>query len=35
MMRLNEVLGDHIKEEFEVHFSSKDHVYEKLLKKFP
>lgn len=35
MMRLNEVLGDYIKEEFEVHFSSKDHVYEKLLKKFP
>jgi len=35
MMRLNEVLGDHIKEEFEVHFSSKEHVYEKLLKKFP
>ena len=35
MMRLNEILGDHIKEEFEVHFSSKDHVYEKLLKKFP
>jgi len=35
MMRLNEVLGDHIKEKFEVHFSSKDHVYEKLLKKFP
>ena len=35
MMRLNEVLGDHIKEEFEVHFSSKDHVYEKLLKRFP
>jgi len=35
MMRLNEVLGDHIKEEFEVHFSSKDHVYQKLLKKFP
>ena len=35
MMRLNEVLGDHIKEDFEVHFSSKDHVYEKLLKKFP
>ncbi len=35
MMRLNEVLGDHIKEEFEVHFSSKDHVYEKLLEKFP
>ncbi len=35
MMRLNGVLKDHIKEEFEVHFSSKDHVYEKLLKKFP
>ena len=35
MMRLNEVLGDYIKEEFEVHFSSKEHVYEKLLKKFP
>lgn len=35
MMRLNEVLGDHIKEKFEVHFSSKDHVYEKLLDKFP
>ena len=35
MMRLNEVLGDYIKENFEVHFSSKDHVYEKLLKKFP
>jgi hypothetical protein len=35
MMRLNEVLADYIKEEFEVHFSSKDHVYEKLLKKFP
>jgi hypothetical protein len=35
MMRLNEVLGDHIKEKFEVHFSSKDDVYEKLLKKFP
>ena len=35
MMRLNDVLSDHIKEKFEVHFSSKDHVYEKLLKKFP
>lgn len=34
MMRLNEVLGDFIKE-FEIHFSSKDHVYEKLLEKFP
>lgn len=35
MMRLNEVLGEYIKEKFEIHFSSKDHVYEKLLKKFP
>jgi hypothetical protein len=35
MMRLNESLGDHIKDKFEVHFSSKDHVYEKLRKKFP
>ena len=34
-MRLNDVLGYHVKEEFEIHFSSKDHVYEKLLKKFP
>ena len=29
------MLGDFIKEDFEVHFSSKDHVYEKLLRKFP
>ena len=35
MMRLNEALEDHVKEKFDVHFSSKDHVYEKLLKKFP
>ena len=35
MMRLNAVLGNHIKEKFEVHFSSKDHVYQKLLEKFP
>jgi hypothetical protein len=35
MMRLNEVLSDYIKEKFEIHFSSKDHVYEKLLEKFP
>ncbi|MDH3312633.1 MAG: glycosyltransferase [Nitrosopumilus sp.] len=35
MMRLNEVLGDFVNEKFEIHFSSKDHVYEKLLKKFP
>jgi hypothetical protein len=35
MMRLNAILNDHIKEKFEVHFSSKDHVYQKLLEKFP
>lgn len=35
MMRLNEVLPDYIKDKFEIHFSSKDHVYEKLLEKFP
>ncbi len=35
MMRLNEELENQIKEKFEVHFSSKDHVYEKLLKKIP
>ena len=35
MMRLNDLLGEHITEKFEVHFSSKDHVYDKLLKKFP
>jgi hypothetical protein len=35
MMRLNEALSDQINEKFEVHFSSKGHVYEKLLKKFP
>jgi len=34
MMRLNQVLPDYI-ENFEIHFSSKDHVYEKLLEKFP
>ena len=35
MMRLNAVLDNHIKEKFEVHFSSKDHVYQKLLDRFP
>ncbi len=35
MMRLNNVLPDYIKKQFEIHFSSKDHVYEKLLEKFP
>ena len=35
MMRLNEALSDNINEKLEVHFSSKGHVYEKLLKKIP
>ena len=35
MMRLNEVLKNQIKDGLEIHFSSKDHVYEKLLKRFP
>ena len=35
MMRLDEVLGDYIKGELDVHYSSKDHVYEKLIKKIP
>ncbi len=35
MMRLDSVLADHIKGDFEVHYSSKDHVYQKLLEKFP
>ncbi|RNJ75535.1 MAG: glycosyltransferase [Nitrosopumilus sp. H13] len=35
MMRLNDELGKGMNDEYEVHFSSKDHVYEKLLKRFP
>jgi len=35
MMRLNSVLGEHVKNDFELHYSSKDHVYQKLLEKFP
>ncbi|MCA9811751.1 MAG: glycosyltransferase [Nitrosarchaeum sp.] len=34
MMRLNSVLPDHIKD-YDIHYSSKDHVYQKLLEKFP
>ena len=34
MMRLNDVLPDYIKD-YEIHYSSKDHVYQKLLDKFP
>lgn len=36
MMRLDEMLKEYLKEEvLDVHYSSKDHVYKKLLKKFP
>ena len=35
MIRFHEALSDYMKEDFEVHFSSKDHVYQKLLEKFP
>ena len=35
MMRLNNILPDYIKDEFEIHFSSKEHVYQKLLEQFP
>ncbi len=34
MMRLNSVLPDFLKD-FEIHFSSKDQIYQKLLEKFP
>jgi hypothetical protein len=35
MIRFHEAFSDLMKEDFEVHFSSKDHVYQKLLEKFP
>ncbi len=35
MMRLNSELPRFVGEEFEIHYSSKDHVYEKLLAEFP
>ncbi len=35
MMQLNDILPKYIKEEFEIHFSSKAEIYEKLLEKFP
>ncbi len=35
MMMLNSVLPEFIRDEFEIHYSSKDHVYEKLLERFP
>ncbi|MGI0003633.1 MAG: hypothetical protein ACRD91_05400 [Nitrosopumilaceae archaeon] len=35
MMSLDRVLPDHIKDELEMHYSSKGEVYQKLLQKFP
>ena len=35
MMRFNDVLSDYLKDDYEIHFSSKGHVYQKLLEKFP
>ncbi|MBS1268327.1 MAG: hypothetical protein MAG458_01056 [Nitrosopumilus sp.] len=35
MMRLNDALTNQINDKLDIHFSSKDHVFEKLLKKFP
>ena len=35
MIRFHSAFSDHMKEDFEFHFSSKDHVYQKLLEKFP
>ena len=35
MMSLDRVLSDHIRDELEIHYSSKGEVYQKLLEKFP
>lgn len=35
MMRLNQVLPDYVKDRMEIHYSSKDPIYTKLLKMFP
>ena len=35
MIRFHGAFSDHMKEDFEPHFSSKDHVYQKLLEEFP
>lgn len=35
MMSLNEELPNFIKEEYEIHYSSRDEIYQKLLKRFP
>ena len=35
MMALNEILPKYLKEEYEVHYSSKDEIYQRLLEKFP
>ena len=35
MMRFHDAFSDDMKDKIEVHFASKDHVFQKLLKKFP
>ena len=35
MTRFHEAFSEQMKEDFEAHFSSKDHIYQKLLEKFP
>ncbi|MGI0003227.1 MAG: glycosyltransferase, partial [Nitrosopumilaceae archaeon] len=35
MMSLNEILPEYLKEEYEIHYSSKDEIYQRLLEKFP
>ena len=35
MMSLNEILPRYLKEEYEIHYSSKDEIYQRLLEKFP
>ncbi|NIQ15960.1 MAG: glycosyltransferase, partial [Candidatus Dadabacteria bacterium] len=35
MMRFHDAFSDQMKDNIETHFSSKDHVFQKLLKKFP
>ena len=34
MIRFHDAFSDHMVEDFEPHFSSKDHVFQKLLEKF-
>jgi len=35
MIRFHEAFSEHMNSDFDYHFSSKDHVYQKLLEKFP